>query len=210
MRDSLLFHFLCILSIMFSGCSATKISSVWRDPSFQEKKYKNIIVIGIMEENRKRSLRLSFEEHLVNDLKEMGYKAISSTDAYGIKSFIGKTEDEIIQILKTGGYDAVITTTLLDISKEQNYVRGHMDYWPGGIYYSRFGRYYSYWHNRVYAPGYFIINTNYIIESNLFDIEDDKIIFSAQTESMDPSSIDNLAHRISKSILKSMHEKRVL
>jgi hypothetical protein len=203
------FTFIC-LTIWLSGCSSTKISSAWKDPSFQGKKYKNIIVIGIMEGKIRKSLRLSFEEHIVSDLKEMGYKAIGSAEAYGLKSFAGKTEIEIMQILKKDSYDAAITTTLLDVTKEHNYVRGHVDFWPGGIYYSRFGRYYSYWYDRVYTPGYFVTNTNYIIEGNLFDIEDDKIIFTAQTESMDPSTIDNLAHRISKSLLKSMKEKSIL
>jgi hypothetical protein len=196
--------------ILLTSCSSTKISSSWKDPAYLGKKYKHIIVVGIMEGKIKKSIRLSFEEHIVNDLKSMGYAAIGSAEAYGLKSFISKSEDEIMQTLKKDGYDAAITATLLDITKERNYVRGHLDYWPGEIYYSRFGRYYSYWHNRVYTPGYFVTNTKYVIEGNLFDIEDDKIIFTAQTESIDPSSIDNLAHRISKVLLKSMQEKRIL
>jgi hypothetical protein len=196
--------------ILGSGCTSTKINHAWKDPSVQETSFKNIIVIGILEGKKKKGLRLSFESHLTEDLKEAGYKATASTDVYGLKSFEGKSEDEIIELLKKDGYDAAITIAMLDVTREQNYVRGQVDYWPGGIYFSRFGRYYSYWYNRVYTPGYYVTNTTYLVEGNLFDIQKDRLIFNAQTETMDPASIDNMAHRISRSLIKSMKEKKIL
>lgn len=196
--------------IFASACTSTKISSSWKDPGVSKTSFKNIVVVGIMEGKRKKSLRISFEEHMVNDLKEAGIKAASSSNVYGLKSFNGMSENDIIQLLKKDGYDAVITIALLDVTKEQSYVRGQVDFWPGGIYYSRFGRYYSYWYNRVYTPGYYVTNTTYLVEANLFDIERDKLIFSSQTETIDPASIDNLAHRISRSLFRSMQEKEIL
>lgn len=201
---------LCILIILNTGCTSTKMNSTWKDPSYQKNTFKNIIVIGLMEGKKRKSLRLSFEEHAVTDLKEAGYTAAASSDIYGLKSFEGKSEDEMIQTLKKDGYDAAITITLLDVTKEENYVRGHVDFWPGGIYYSRFGRYYSYWYNRVYTPGYYVTNTTYLIEGNMFDLNKDKIIFTSQTETIDPASIDNLAHKISRALIRSMQEKDIL
>jgi hypothetical protein len=205
-----IFLSLFISMIFASACTSTKISSSWKDPGVSKTSFKNIVVVGIMEGKRKKSLRISFEEHMVNDLKEAGIKAASSSNVYGLKSFNGMSENDIIQLLKKDGYDAVITIALLDVTKEQSYVRGQVDFWPGGIYYSRFGRYYSYWYNRVYTPGYYVTNTTYLVEANLFDIERDKLIFSSQTETIDPASIDNLAHRISRSLFRSMQEKEIL
>ncbi|MFN4286131.1 MAG: hypothetical protein ACK4E8_09240 [Lacibacter sp.] len=124
--------------------------------------------------------------------------------------FEGKNEEEVIALLRNEGYDAVITITVLDVKKEATYVRGQVDYWPGGIYYSRFGRYYFYWYDRVYTPGYYVTSTRYIVEGNLFDIKADRLVFSAQTETIDPGTLDNLGHRFSMRLLKAMQEKGVL
>jgi len=202
---------LSVITIMIhSGCTSAKITHAWKDPSVESASFENIIVVGLMEGKKRKSLRLSFEEHIVEDLRNAGLKASASSDIYGLKSFEGQTEDEIIRRINKDGYDAAITITLLDVTKEQSYVRGHVDYWPGGIYYSRFGRYYNYWYNRVYTPGYYITNTTFLVEGNLFDIEKDRLIYTSQTESIDPASIDNMAHRISRSLIRSMQEKKVL
>lgn len=210
MRLLPLFALYVIILTTHTGCTSTKINTAWKDPSIESATYKNIIVVGLMEGKKRKSLRLSFEEHIAEGLRTAGLKASASSEIYGLKSFEGQSEDEIIRRLNKDSYDAALTITLLDVTKEQSYVRGHVDYWPGGIYYSRFGRYYSYWYNRVYTPGYYITNTTYLVEGNLFDIQKDRLIYTSQTESIDPASIDNLAHRISRSLIRSMQKKKVL
>jgi hypothetical protein len=197
------------LLILAGSCTITRLTSVWKDPSFESPVYKNIMVIALLEGVNKRELREYFENHMAGDLLQMGYNA-KATTVYGPRSFQGKSEEEVIQLLRTDGYDAVITITVLDVLKEDNYVRGTVEYWPGGIYYSRFGRYYYYWYNRVYQPGYYVTSTTYLVEGNLFDIARDRLVFSAQTESMDPATLDNLGHRFSITLLKAMKEKGVL
>jgi hypothetical protein len=198
-----------IFFITITSCTSTRIDSSWKDPQFQNTSFKKIIIAGIMEGKKRKSLQWSFESHAVNDLKMIGYTAEAASDVYGLKGLNGKNEDEILQMLKKDGYDAAITFTLLDVNKEKNYVQGHLEFWPGGFYYNRFGRYYSYWYNRIYSPGYYVTNTTYVVEGNVFNLQTDKIIFTAQTESIDPSSVDNLAHRISRSLIRSMQEKNI-
>jgi len=198
------------LVLLTGSCTTTRLTSVWKDPSFQNPGYKNIMVITLMEGINRRELREYLENHMAEDLKAKGYNAHAATAVYGPRSFQGKNEEEVIQLLRKDGYDAVITITVLDVMKEESYVRGSVEYWPGGIYYSRFGRYYYYWYNRVYQPGYYVTSTTYVVEGNLFDIERDRLVFSAQTESMDPATLDNLGHRFSITLLNAMKEKGVL
>jgi hypothetical protein len=163
-----------------------------------------------MEGVKNRELRVYLENHMAEDLSDMGYNARSATAVYGPKSLNEKSEKEVIDLIRTDGYDAIITVTVLDIEKEDNYVRGTIDYWPGGIYYTRFGRYYTYWYQRVYQPGYYITSTKYLVEGNLFDVKTDKLVYSAQTETIDPGTLDNLGHNFSIRLLKNMKEKGVL
>ena len=198
-----------ILMLLFS-CSSTKLTTVWKDPKLKQTQYKKIIVVGLMDDIKNRALRERIETHVAEDLTQMGYAAQTAFQVYGPRSFTDKKEEDIIHLLRKDGYDAVITVTLIDIEKERNYVQGYVDFWPGGIYYSRFGRYYYYWHNRIYQPGYYVTNTTFIIEGNLFDINLDKLVYSAQTESLDPGTVDNLGHRFGQTLIRSMKDKKVL
>ena len=76
-----------------------------------------------------RELRENMENHLVGDLTERGYNAISSLKEYGPKSFENMKEEEAIDALNTSGVDAVITIVLLDKNKEHFYI-------PGRVYFS--------------------------------------------------------------------------
>lgn len=199
-----------IVWLVLSGCSTTRLTTVWNDPAYKPERFKNIIVVGLLEGVRNRSLREYFENHMAEDLSQLGYKATGATQQYGPRSFEGKTEEEVTDLLRRDGYDAVITITVLDVEKEETYVRGQVDYWPRGIYYSRFGRYYYYWYDRVYTPGYYVTSTRFLVEGNLFDTALDRLVFSAQTETIDPGTLDNLGHRFSSRLLQAMREKGVL
>ena len=65
-------------------------------------------------------------------------------------------------------------------------------------------------YNRVYGPGYYVTDTRYFWESNLFDVASKELIYSVQTESFDPASSETLAHEYGKLIVKDMVKHRVL
>ena len=198
-----------LLFLLFS-CTAVRITSAWKDPQLTETNFKRIMVFSLLEGVQNAELRTHMEQHMAADFSQMGYEAKAATDVYGPRSFKGKTEEEIIEQLRLDGFDAVVSLAVLDVAREETYIRERMDYRPEGIYYSRFGRYYSYWYSRVYTPGYYVSSTRYILEANLFDTKTDKLIFSAQTESIDPATLDQLGHRFSMKVVTAMKEKGVL
>ena len=98
----------------------------------------------------------------------------------------------------------------LDKKDEENYQQGVSRIQPVGIFYNRFGRYYSTIYDRVYQPGYYTTSTDYFLESNLYDIASGNLLYSVQTKSFDPSSATALASDNSKKIVKDLKEKGVL
>lgn len=66
------------------------------------------------------------EQHLVNDLTELGYTATSSLKEYGPKAFEKITEHYVLDKIKNSGFDSVLTNVLLDKSKERHYVPGRI------------------------------------------------------------------------------------
>ena len=205
----LIFSFTIIGLVLLSGCGSTRVTSVWKAADVLPSHYNKIMVVGIIRE-ADRSMRESMENHLVGDLQSLGYNASSSLAQYGPKAFQDMTEEEVAKKLKGEGIEAVVTIVLLDKQRERHYIPGRIMYSPYGLYQGRFWGYYRSIYSRIEMPGYYQVTTNYFWESNLYDLTSEKLIFSVQTKSFDPSSTGSLAHEYGKLILKSMVRNGVL
>lgn len=167
------------------------------------------MVVGIIRE-ADRSLREGMETHLAGDLRTAGYNAVCACEEYGPKAFQNMAEDEVIKKLNGQGYDAVLTVVLLNKQKERFYVPGRVMYTPYNIYYNRFWGYYRSVWSRIETKGYYEETTNYFWESNLYDLAPQKLVYSIQTKSFDPTSTDALAHEYGKLIVRNMVKNGVL
>ncbi len=196
-----------LLSII--SCNSTQVISSYKDEKAAAKDYKKILVLGIFQP-KERALREETEIQLVSRLKDQGYNAVSAMEDFGPKAFEKVSEDQLAEKLKSTGYDAVITTALLDKTKEENYQPGSSRLQPIGVYYNRFGRYYSTVYDRVYTPGYYTTSTDYFLESNFYDIKSGDLIYSVQTKTFDPSSASSLANDNSKTVVQDLKDKGVL
>ncbi len=197
------------LALLFlASCSSSRITHSWRS-DYPSKNYNKILVIAISGETDV-STNQKMEDHLTGDLKNQGYNAISSLNEYGPKAFRQMSEEAVLDKIQHSGFDAVITIVLLDKEKERYYIPGHLYYSPYVNTYRHFYGYYNTIYNRVYTTGYYVTNTRYFWESNLFDVASKELIYSVQTESFDPSSSESLAHEYGKMIVKDMVKSHAL
>lgn len=201
---------LSAIGLMFVlACSSSRITYSWKSQMPPSKKYSKILVLALNGEDHVQA-RQQMEDHLVGDLKDLGYNAISAMTEYGPKTFRNTTEEAVVDKLQNSGIDAIVTIVLLDKSKERYYVPGNIYYSPYGIYHRHFWGYYRTMYDRIYTPGYYVINTRYFWESNLFDVTTKELLYSVQTESFEPTSSESLAHEYGQLIVKDMVKKQVL
>lgn len=198
-----------LLLFLLTGCTSTKITSSWKAQNIEAKPYKKILVLGLIRDTD-RSLQEKMEAHLVGDLKDKGYNAVGSLSEYGPKAFSNMTETEAVNKLKASAVDAVITIVLLDKQKERNYVPGRLYYSPYGMYYNRFWGYYGTLNYRIYEQGYYITDTQYFWESNVYDMGTQSLIYSVQTKSFDPANSESLGHEYGKLIITEMVKNNIL
>ena len=206
-----LWALLIISAIAAGGCSSgTQVTSSWKSPSAPSSAaaYKNVMVLALLSD-KDRNLQQAMETEMVNELSGKGISAASAYQTFGPSRF-SNSEKQAIRQLKKSGADAVMTITLLDKTKEKNYVPGNVTYQPVGLYYRRFRGYYRYAYDRMYTPGYYTTNTSYFWESNLYDLRTDMLVYSVQTESFDPASAQSLSKEYSKKISENMMKEGVL
>jgi hypothetical protein len=207
MKIFLSFLFLCFIGIACS--SSLKLTSSWKSPELQPVKYKKLLVLGLIRD-ADRSLQENMERHVADDLIEKGYNVVTALNAYGPKAFENIDENTALDKLKNSGVDAVITIVLLDKQKERNYVPGSMNYSPYGMYYNRFWGYRTALYQRIYEPGYYVTNTKYFWESNLYNLATKQLLYSVQTQSFDLENSNKLGHEYGQMIVKDMINKQVI
>lgn len=201
---------LCGIGLIVSCGSSTKVTSSWKSNNAPSNaaSLKKVMVVALLPE-KDRNIQQTMEKELVAKLAEKNIQAFSAYEQYGPSRF-SKDERQTLNQLKKSGADGVITIVLLDKQKERDYVPGNVMTRPYGLYYNRFWGYYNNLYDRVYTQGYYETNTNYFFESNLYNLKSDKLLYSAQTESFDPNSTEQLAREYSKSIVEDMSKGGVL
>lgn len=210
MKQLLTYSFLALLLFQYSCGTSTHVTSSWKSPDAVSTaaNFKKVMVVALLSQ-KDRNIQQTMETEMVNMLVNKGIAASSAYETFGPKQ-LAKNENAALKQLKNIGTDAVITITLLDKTKEKNYVPGNETFLPWGPYYNRFWGYYNYSYSRMYNPGYYTTNTSYFWESNLYDLNNNKLIYSVQTSSFDPTSAATLAKEYSQKILENMMQQGVL
>jgi hypothetical protein len=102
--------------------------------------------------------------------------------------------------------DLIFTITLTDKKSETRYIPGSSGlYGPFSSYGLQFRGFYSYWYPYAYDPGYYVTDKTYFMEGNLFDTKTETLIWSIQTKSINPGSVE----KFSKEIIETMLSKSV-
>lgn len=196
------------LVLFLASCSGTKVTSSWKDPEVKLDQHQKIMVLALVND-KQDALRKNIEAEMTAQLKQRGYNAVPAFASYSQQELKGLNEQKAINKIRRNGVDQVLTIVMKDKAKEKNYVPGN-NYYPYPMYYGRFWPYYGMMYDRIYRPGYYTTNTKYFLEGNLYDIRDNKLLYSVQTETFDPSSAARMAVVYSQQVVKDMTKQQLI
>ncbi len=203
-----------LVVLFLFGCkaSSTVITATWTNDEVQQPSYKNIVVAPLIAD---RVLNASMESELAKSLSErdvnvdMGRKFLPE-EYTGLTSETDKKS--ILDAVTSSGADAVLTVSIISEESETRYVPGTYSYAPYSrySYYGSFWGYYDYWSPRVFEPGYYVTDKFYYLETNLFDAQSEKLIWSAQTETYDPATIESFTDDFSRKIAMELTDDGII
>jgi hypothetical protein len=192
---------------MFSCGSNTRITGSWIDPDIKGTPKENASVF-IASLSRNMEVRTKLENELAAQAAQRGIKAIKST-AFFPPTFYEKlpAREVLLDKIKESGVDAILTVGLINKESETRYVPGTNRYYAPYPYYRWYGgfyTYYNYWYPNMWDPGYYTTDKTYFMETNLYDASNEKLIWSAQSETMNPGSIDNFVRDYPKKLVEQL------
>jgi hypothetical protein len=195
--QKILFMGCLMATIIMVSCNSTKIASSWKEPNKTVSigKLNKVLVVALFKDetsNRKA------EDQMVGYLKDVGLVSYK----YFKPDFDRKNEDVIRDMIKMDAFDGAITMRLVDIDKDQIYTPSRNSTYP--TYYRNFSGYY--YRNWAYssAPGYYSSTKTYTVETVVFSIKEDKIIWSGLTKTTDPDGVTKMTEEIAEVIYKRM------
>lgn len=194
-----------IAAIFLGACSNTKLVSSYAAPQAKIQKSSKILVIAMMGEKDKK-LRENVESVLVQTLRAQGFDAGSSLKEFGPDAFSKLDEKTTMQKLRDQGFDGTFSVALINKTKDNVYRPGHVAVVPSPY---RFWGYYNSMYARVYRPGYYADNNQFVLEGTVYSISSDKLLYSAQTKTVNPDSPHALASTFTKTLLNDMNKNGV-
>jgi hypothetical protein len=193
--------------ISLFSCTSTQIISSWASPNPPAAQVMNkILVVCVMQDRAKRD---KMEQTMADELNRSSVTAATAVSIFGPKGFRGLSEEEVNQKLKNSGYSSVMIISLLDRNRQVQYNPGYSyvaPYTAYNLYYRRYMFAYDY----MYVPGYYSTSTRYVLQAELYTIDGDELVYSAQTKTYDPNDTEDLGQSFAKAIVSELREKMLL
>jgi hypothetical protein len=213
-RLNKLFIFLVAVSAL-AACSktTTNISQSYRNPGFEETVFKKLFVIGVAENQESRK---AFEDAFAKAIAAEGGGAQASWSLLPQSTKL--EEEEIRAAIEGGDFDGVLITRLLSVDKDQEYVEpkaytnAQTRYYAGGGglygygYYGFYGTTYA----KVHEPGYFETSTTIRLETNLYSVATSGLVWTGQSETIDPESIPDARASMTAAVAKKLKEEKLI
>jgi len=212
---------LVLLGLLVTACTGTKTSESWSDQSFT-RQIKNVYIIGIAKSELNRML---FEDTFKNRLTGEGVKAVSSyTDLLATNEKIER--EDIKQRLLANNCDSVLLTRVVSQRTKSSMSggRGSYTYTPGPGYassltfhkipkdtsqYRSWGAYYAYG-SVNYVPPSTVSSVILTVESVLYDLKTEELIWSAQLETHREENIEKMMQLFVDEVAKDLKGKGLI
>ncbi|MES2140600.1 MAG: hypothetical protein V4511_12910 [Bacteroidota bacterium] len=195
---------------LFIGCGpSTVITASWKSPGASSEKYSRILVAALTSNT---IAKVTLENEVVLALGN-GINALKSITEFPPDIHNSDSDKEtIMNNAKNKNVDAILTISLINKETETRYVPGINSYNPivGYNYYDNFWGYYSYRYPYSYDPGYYVQHKIYFIETNLYDVKSEKLIWSAQSRTYTPAGLQTFSKEFSKIIVEKMKKEGLI
>jgi hypothetical protein len=170
-----------------SACStATTISDVWRDPNYSAAPMRKMFVFGgLKSETNRRSLEDGFAASLARH-------GVQATPSYSVFPTLQVDREAVRQYLKSQNYDGALVVKFEGLQTQTRVEPG-----------AGFGYYYG----GLWGPDYYVETDQYVkVETSLWDARTDKLIWSAVSQTENPSSSSDAISSVVTKITSSLTE----
>lgn len=193
---------LVFFTTLFISCSSTKTEIIgeWQNDSYQKGNIEKVLVLGIVNKE-KPLLRRNFEDGMAKAFNDGGISATPSMDHMPYDVAIDSTAFE--KYFKELDVDAVVVSRLVAVDANRDFKAGYLYTIPYNSYYGFYGYYYA---GISYAnsSGYLSQNVVVVLETNVYETTDKKLIWSGVSETVEPDKASDVINSFSDELVRKL------
>lgn len=186
-----------LLALLVNGCASNPAPVTWSAPGVTPKPYRNLVVFGVAANGK---VRRAYEVNFVAALRARG---VSARAGHGLLPDGGLGDVKAVKRAVAGtGAEGVIITHLVGERSAQVQSRNFVNPSLSGSLYP----YYQRVHGYVTEPGYYANFPMLQLETNLYDIARETLVWSARSQPMDPGSEKTTINEVIETMIRSLAE----
>jgi hypothetical protein len=183
--------------LIISACHATQLAVTWHQPGAQPLNFKrNVAVFVSKDEATRRYVEDKIAAKFPNTVPS--YTIIQGNDSIG--------KSEIAQRLRAAGYDGAFMMRVVDVTVTPTYAPG--TYWYGTPY--GFSGYWGMAWAYPYDPAYVAVDQVVTMETQIYNLQTDKLIFAARSETTNPASVRKLTDSVLRHVADRLKKDGLL
>jgi hypothetical protein len=186
------------------ACSTTTFQSTWRAPDARPLRLSGKKVVGVFVGNN-QTLRRRAEDAMARE--------ISARGAQGVPAYTVLTDEEVkdreaakAKLEQLGFSGAVVMRV---VGKETQYTY-EPAYWSRPYYRRFWGGYWGWGWGTVYQPGYLVADKIVTVETLVYSLEQDLLVWAGVSKTVDPSQIDPFISELAAAVTKQMEKDGLL
>ena len=193
----------CACVLLIISCATTKQVQVWKDASYQGK-LKKILVIGV---SQLPLMRNFFESEFVDQLKARGVEGIISNKIIPPEKM--RDKEAVLSAIKGMGIEAVLVTRVVDKKYADQFYGGGVALAPTG-YDVGWDSIYAQSFAAVPLPVYQHSVDIVMLQTNVYDIQKEKLIFSAISKTYIEGAKESVVKPFIESMVKELVGDKLL
>lgn len=196
MKQAREWAFVAAVAMCAAGCAGggTQVSS-WKDTAVAPAPFQRIVVVGLTDDDVTRRL---FENTFTEELNKRGNDAVAGY------TFLPKGAeahpDSALALIKSKGFDAVLTARSMGVTTEETLVQGAGYYVPDSGYYG-WGGYYG---GGVGSTSYYDRTENIMVETHLYQTANAKLVWGARSTTTSTGKLTETMKDYSKAVVRDM------
>jgi hypothetical protein len=195
--------------IVFLGASACSVrttdltdSKTW--PENRSGEISKILVVGVSDNHSVRNL---YEREMQERLQKRGVVVMRSLDKMPKDAVIEREAFETY--FQSEGIDAVLVSQVIDVENVGVYSEGY-EYGQPPVALNSYYDYYTNAYYNVSEPGHFDYAKILKVESNMFDVSSEQLIWQCHSKSFNKENAEKVVGDLTKLLSKAMVEDGVV
>jgi len=188
-----------LIALMVACSPATKLEKSWLDPSVTPATVKIFTKVLVVAKLKDESSRRIAEDKMAKQVK-----APVAVQSYSYLT-ADVSEEQLSAKLKSDGFDGVILMQLKEVEKSTSYTPGTT--YAGGWYGGYRGGYRGGYGGVYGSPGYYSEDKTYLVETSIFSLTDNKLLWAGTTSSLNPTKIDKTIDEVILAVKTELQAK---